>query len=84
MLFSNDLFMLDGMQMRLLQADTFTNKAWVIALHPHAWPECLPYSEIRDLERVSPPATPIHARMDSTEVVLQASFPRLVSCPRRP
>ena len=77
MLFSNDLFMLDGMQMRLLQADTSTNKAWVIALHPHAWPECLPYSEIRDLERVSPPATPIHGHSQARIRRCEAAWKRL-------
>ena len=81
MLFSNDLFMLDGVQMRLLHADALMNKAWVIALYNLAWPECLLYSEILDLERISPQAAPIHghsqARIHKCEVAWKRLNPLL-------
>lgn len=77
MLFSNDLFMLDGAQMRLLQADALSNKAWIIGLDALAWPECLPYSEIRDYERVSPLTVPLHAHSDARTARCETAWERL-------
>lgn len=49
MLFSNDLFLLDGFRLRLLQADVNMDVAWVINLdEKFAFPECIPYSAIQD------------------------------------
>lgn len=54
MLYRNDVFELDGVRMRLLQADIPGNVAWCISLDsPVAWPICLPYTQVADLSSVT-------------------------------
>ncbi len=50
MLFRNDVFELDGIRMRLLEADIPGDAAWSISLDsPVAWPVCLSYRQVADL-----------------------------------
>ncbi|MGB7399041.1 Mu transposase C-terminal domain-containing protein [Castellaniella sp.] len=50
MLFRNDIFLLDGVRVRLLDANMEVDRAWGISLDDvYAMPVCLPYSEIQDL-----------------------------------
>lgn len=65
-LFKNDIFALDGVRLRLLQADAATDKAWVINIDDDlAWPECWPYSEIQDFPRESPAAAPLYKHSEA-------------------
>lgn len=53
MLFKNDIFDCDGVRLRFLADDLSHDTAWVIDMNDrHAWPVCLPYSEIKDLTPV--------------------------------
>lgn len=71
MLFKNDVFELDGIRMRLLQADIPGNAAWCIYLDsPLAWPICLSYAQISDLSCL--PDTEVSHR--------EHSNPRLQRC----
>lgn len=72
MLFSNDIFMLDGVRMRLLYSDSRTNVGWSIDLDDElAWPLALPYDEICNLERLPQTTaqanTPSKARLQRCE-----------------
>lgn len=54
MLFRNDVFELDGIRMRLLEADIPGDVAWCISLDsPVAWPVCLSYRQVADLSSVT-------------------------------
>ena len=64
MLFKNDIFMLNDVRYRLLEANASQNKGWIINLaDPIAWPEEMPW---RSLVQLSPePATELDFREPS-------------------
>ena len=54
MLYKNDVFDLDGIRMRMLEADIPGDVAWCISLDsPVAWPVCLSYRQVADLSSVT-------------------------------
>jgi hypothetical protein len=55
MLYRNDLFELEGVQMRLLHAEGST--AWAMPLSIKGWPVGLPWDNIKNLEPIGSPAT---------------------------
>lgn len=61
MLFRNDIFLLDGTRVRLLDANMEADIAWGISLDDvHAVPVRLPYSEIQDLPVEPAREAPLH------------------------
>lgn len=66
MLYSNDVFLLDGVHWRLLRADSLRDTAWVIDVDtPTAWPENWRYSELEDVERVVQAQANVYAYSDA-------------------
>lgn len=55
MLFKNEVFEWQGVKMRLLSADAVSDEAWCIEVNNElAWPECLSFREIAELEASGP------------------------------
>lgn len=53
MLYSNDVFLINETQYRLLKADVFQDSAWIINIDSiQAWPVELPYSDLKDIESI--------------------------------
>jgi len=77
-LFKNDIFVLDGVRLRLLQVDATTDKAWVISIdNGLAWPECWPYSEIQDFPREAPRAATLYKHSEAQLKKCEKAWARL-------
>ncbi|MYZ50869.1 Mu transposase C-terminal domain-containing protein [Malikia spinosa] len=78
MLYKNDVFELDGIRMRLLEADIPGDAAWCISLDsPVSWPVCLSYRQVADLSSVTVDEVSHKEHSESCLCKLDAAWTRL-------
>lgn len=78
MLYKNDVFDLDGIRMRMLEADIPGDVAWCISLDsPVAWPVCLSYRQVSDLSSVTVDEVAHKEHSESCLRKLDAAWTRL-------